>query len=166
MQNYYSVEAISIEIGVSIPTIRQKAKNLGFDTSRITENRKKRIIQACQTTIEKKNQAAELIKFKKNLKITEISSQSGSTLEKRLEIAKKEFDNINKSLAECQNIIDAKGTILITPTNGAVSSNPAVKTKCELLKQHNALQKTIQDLENALKLSLKPASQVNTIDDE
>ena len=166
MRKYYSVEEISTEIGVSIPTIRQKAKNLCFDTSKITENRKKRIIDACQETIRKKNAAKELLDVKNRIKTTEISGESGSTLEKRLEIAKKEFDYINKSLAECQNIIDQKGTMMITATNGAVSSNPAVKTKCELLKQHNALQKTIQDLENALKLSLKPSGTLNTIDDE
>ena len=166
MQKYYSVEEISMEIGVSIPTIRQKAKNLGFDTQRLTENRKKRIINACQSVIQKKNEAKELLNVKNNIKYEEISSESGSTLEKRLEIAKREFDCINKSLAECQNIIDQKGTMMITVTNGAVSSNPAVKTKCELLKQHNALQKTIQDLENALKLSLKPSGKINTIDDE
>lgn len=165
-QKYYSVDEISMEIGVNRTTIYQKAKNLRIDTAKITESRKKRIIEACQGVLLRKKEAKELLKVKDNIKTTEISGESGSTLEKRLEIAKKEFDNINKSLAECQNIIDQKGTMMIMVTNGAVASNPAVKTKCELLKQHNALQKTIQDLENTLKLSLKPSGTVNTIDDE
>ena len=158
MQHYYSVAEISAELGISDKTIYKKVAEFGFDTSKITESKKNRLIKALQPTIDRKREAKELLNVKNRTKTMEISNETGSTLEKRLEIAKIEFDNINKSLAECQNLIDQKGTMMITPTNGAVSSNPAVKTKCELMKQHNALQKTIQDLENALKLSISSNS--------
>lgn len=170
MQNYYSVDEISAEVGVNRNTIYQKARNLGIDTSKITEKRKIKLIQAVSDTIERKNEAEAFMNDVKNEKVcktVEIFGQSGSTLEQRLSIAKKEFDLITKSLAECQVAIEKKGTILMNGNNGTISSNPAVKTKCELLKQHNALQKTIQDLENALKMSVAPAtSKISTIDDE
>lgn len=170
MQNYYSVDEISAEVGVNRNTIYQKARNLGIDTSKITEKRKIKLIQAVSDTIERKNEANEFlndVKSEKVGKTVEIFGQSGSTLEQRLSIAKKEFDLITKSLAECQIAIEKKGTILMNGNNGTISSNPAVKTKCELLKQHNALQKTIQDLENALKMSVAPSvSKISTIDDE
>ena len=170
MQNYYSVDEISAEIGVHRASIYQKAKLLGIDTQKITEKRKNKLIEAVKPMLERKNEANEFlndVKTEKIGKTVEIFGQSGSTLEQRLSIAKKEFDLITKSLAECQIAIEKKGTILMNGNNGTISSNPAVKTKCELLKQHNALQKTIQDLENALKMSVAPAvSKISTIDDE
>ena len=170
MQNYYSVDEISAEIGVNRNTIYQKARNLGIDTGKITENRKLKLIKACSETIERKKEAEDFLNESKKAKVektAEIAGQTGSTLEQRLAIAKKEFDLITKSLAECQVAIERKGTILMNGNNGTISSNPAVKTKCELLKQHNALQKTIQELENTLKMSVIPTiSKINTIDDE
>lgn len=170
MQNYYSVDEISAEIGVNRNSIYQKAKILGIDTSRITEKRKAKLIKAVSPILDRKKEADAFLDDVKSAKVdktVEISHQSGSTLEQRLSIAKKEFDLITKSLAECQIAIEKKGTILMNGNNGTISSNPAVKTKCELLKQHNALQKTIQDLENAMKMSVAPiSSKVNTIDDE
>lgn len=170
MQNYYSVDEISAEIGVNRNSIYQKAKILGIDTSRITEKRKTKLIKAVSPILDRKKEADAFLDDVKSAKVgktVEISHQSGSTLEQRLSIAKKEFDLITKSLAECQIAIEKKGTILMNGNNGTISSNPAVKTKCELLKQHNALQKTIQDLENAMKMSVAPiSSKVNTIDDE
>jgi len=158
MKNYYSVGEISTELGISDKTIYKRAAELGFDTSKITEKRKEKLIQACKAVVDRKKEAKELLKAAENVKSDAISGQTGSTLEKRLEIAKKEFDNISKSLAECQIVIERKGTIMMNGNNGIVSSNPAVKTKCELLKQHNALQKTIQDLENTLKLTVSSDS--------
>lgn len=167
MRNYISVEEISEEIGVHRTTLYQKAKAIGIDTQKITEARKKKLIKALQPTIDRKNEANEFLKEVKGEKlglIEEISSQSGSTLEKRLLIAKREFDNVTKSLVQCQKAIDLKGTILMNGNNGTISSNPAVKTKCELLKQQNALQKTISELEQALKMSVPTTH--NVIDDE
>ena len=166
--NYYSVDEISAEIGVNQTTIYQKAKILGIDTSKITKARKNKLIKACEGTIQRKKKAKEFIEDVKQEDVgetEEISSQTGSTLEKRLSIAKKEFDNVTKSLKQCQKAIDLKGTILMNGNNGTISSNPAIKTKLELLKQHNALQKTISDLEQALRITITPSSK-DAIDDE
>lgn len=169
MQVYFSVDEISTEIDVHRATIYQKARDLGIDTSKITKTKKNQLIKACKGIVERKNEAKGFIDDVKKAEVgqtDEISSQRGSTLEKRLEIAKKEFDNVSKSLAQCQVAIDLKGTILMNGNNGTISSNPAVKTKCELLKQQNALQKTIQDLENALKYSISTSINESVIDDE
>lgn len=162
MQDYFSVAEISAEIGVSDKVIYKHAKLLGIDTSKITEDEKERLIEACSKTIARKTEAQEFISGAKVDETDMISLQSESTLEKRLYIAKNEFNHITKSLADCQMAIDKKGTIILN-NNGAISSNPAVKTKCELLKQQNALQKTISDLEQALKMSVP--SQESAIDD-
>lgn len=162
MQDYFSVVEISAEIGVSDMVLYKKAKLLGIDTSKITKDEKEKLIDACSETIQRKKDAQEFIKGAKVDETDMISLQSESTLEKRLYIAKNEFNHITKSLADCQMAIDKKGTIILN-NNGAISSNPAVKTKCELLKQQNALQKTISDLEQALKMSIP--SQESAIDD-
>ena len=156
MQNYYSVGAISTEIGVSDKKIYKVAKELGIDTSKITKIKKNKLIKACESTIKRKKEAnafSEAIKNAKVGKTEQIANQSGSTLEQRLSKAKKDYDNVNKSLAECQIAIDLHGTIIQNGNNGTISSNPAVKTMCELLKQKNALDKTINELEEKLKLS-------------
>ena len=165
MQNYYSVGEISAEIGVSDKVIYKNAKLLGIDTQKITETRKKKLIKSCKSTIDRKNEAKEFIKGTKADKTEEISLNSESTIEKRLTIAKREFNLITKSLADCQMAIDKKGTIIMN-NNGAISSNPAIKTKCELLKQHNALQKTITELESALKMTIPTTQKSSVIDDE
>ena len=168
MQNYFKVDEISAETGVNPTTIRQKIKILGLDASKITKNRKNKIIEALKPTIERKSQANNFVEAIKSVKIEQndvIVDKSGSTLENRLKIAKREFDLVNKSLIECQIAIDTHGTIIQNGHNGTISSNPAVKTKCELLKQQTALQKTIQELEDRLKLSTNEI-QINTIDDE
>ena len=169
MQSYFTVDEISTEIDVNRNTLYQKARELGIDTSKITKIKKNKLIKACQSTIERKSEAKAFIEDVKGAKVEktdEISAHSGSTLEKRLAIAKKEFDNVSKSLAECQVAIDLKGTILMNGNNGTISSNPAVKTKCELLKQQNALQKTIQELEDTLKLTISTSINVSVIDDD
>lgn len=168
MTNYYSVDEISAEVGVHPSSIYKKAKILNIDPKRITETRKKKLIKALESAIERKNEANDFlddVKQEEVGEIEEISSQSGSTLEKRLFIAKKEFDNVTKSLKQCQKAIDLKGTILMNGNNGTISSNPAIKTKCELLKQQNALQKTISDLEQALRITITSTSK-DAIDDE
>ena len=164
MKYYFTVDEISAEINVSDKLIYKKAKLLNIDTSKIGNAEKKKLIDACSDTIARKREAEELLSDIEVSETDMISLQSESTLEKRLEIAKNEFNLITKSLAECQAVIDKKGTILMNGNNGTISSNPAVKTKCELLKQHNALQKTISELESTLKLSF--ASPNSVIDDE
>lgn len=138
---------------------------MGIDTQKITISRKKKLIKACSSTIQQKTEAKEFLTGAKAEESDLISLESVSTLDKRLEIAKNEFNLITKSLKDCQMAIDRKGTIIMNGNNGTISSNPAVKTKCELLKQQNALQKTISELEQALKMSI-PVSESNTIDDE
>lgn len=165
MQNYFTVAEISAEIGVSNKVLYKNAKLLGIDTQKITLSRKKKLIKACLSTIKRKKEAKEFLTGAKAEESDLISLESVSTLDKRLEIAKNEFNLITKSLKDCQMAIDRKGTIIMNGNNGTISSNPAVKTKCELLKQQNALQKTISELEQALKMSI-PVSESNTIDDE
>ena len=164
MQNYFTLDAISSEIGVSRQTLRKKCYQLDIDIQKIGKTNKKKLIKACSDTIARKREAKDLLNAIEVSETDKISLESESTLEKRLEIAKNEFNLITKSLAECQTVINKKGTILMNGNNGTISSNPAVKTKCELLKQQNALQKTISELESALKLSF--ASPNSVIDDE
>lgn len=167
MPTYIPLDEISSEIGVSYETLRKKCYQLSLDPKKITKKNKSDLITSLQTTINRKKEANEFISDVKNVKVSkteEISKQSGSTLETRLNIAKKEFDNVSKSLAECQVAIDLKGTIIMNGNNGTVSSNPAVKTKCDLLKQQIALQKTIQELEDQLKLSISAPTD-SVIDD-
>ena len=164
MKDYFSVDEISAEINVSDKLIYKKAKLLGIDTSKIGETEKEMLIEACSEAIERKREAKELLSDVKVSESDLISMESESTLEKRLFIAKKEFNLITKSLAECQAVIDKKGTILMNGNNGTISMNPAAKTKCELLKQQTALQKTISDLEASLRLTIPVSHSV--IDDE
>lgn len=165
MKDYFSVEEISTEINVSDMVLYKHARNLGIDTSKIGETEKEKLIEACSETIARKKEAKELLKDVEVSESEMIDLENRSTLEKRLYIAKKEFNLITRSLAECQVVIDKKGTIMMNGNNGTVSMNPAVKTKCELLKQQNALQKTISDLESALKLSVT-IKRNSVIDDE
>ena len=162
----HSVDEISKEVGVSLPTLYSKIRFLGIDTSSIDDDAKAKIIEACADTVSMKKEAKQFIEDVQGAEVGEteiISDKSGSTLEQRLAIAKKEFDRITKSLEECQVAINLKGTILMNGNNGTISSNPAIKTKCDLLKQHTALQKTITELENALKITAPVRS---VIDDE
>lgn len=164
MEHYFSVDEISAETDIHRNTLYAKAKKLGVDTSRIGQTEKQKLIDACAETLERKREAQEFISGAEVGESEMISLESASTLEQRLYIAKKEFNLITKSLADCQMVIDRKGTIIMNP-NGAVSMNPAVKTKCELLKQQNALQKTISDLESSLKITA-PIQKHSVIDDE
>ena len=166
MQNYFTIDEISNEIDVNRNTLYQKARDLGIDTSKITKIRKNKLIKACQSTIERKKEAnafSEAIKNAKVEKTDKIANQSGSTLEQRLLKAKKDYDNVNKSLAECQIAIDLHGTLIQNGNNGTISSNPAVKTMCELLKQKNALDKTINELEEKLKLSKSTSDEKRSV---
>lgn len=163
MKDYFSVAEISAEIGVSKDVIYKHARILDIDTSKIDDQAKEMLIDACSETINRKKEAKEFLTGADPSESEEISLDSESTLSQRLYIAKKEFNFITKSLADCQMAIERKGTIILN-NNGAISSNPAIKTKCELLKQHNALQKTISDLEQALKMAAPAKNKV--IDDE
>lgn len=166
MQDYFSVEAISHEIGISDKTVYKRASELGIDTSKITKTKKDELIKACEGTIEKKRMAQELTGSLKNAKLditNTILDKSGATHEERLTIAKQDYDKLVKNIVACDYMIEIKGEF-ISNSNGSISSNPAVKTKCELLKQKNSLDKTISDLEDKLKYSIS-SPQDNVIDD-
>ena len=165
MENYFTLDEISREIDVSKETLRKKCYQLGLETRQIDAETKKILLDACAETIQRKTEAKELLSDVEVDESEMISLESASTLEQRLYIAKKEFNLITRSLAECQAVIEKKGTILSNGNNGTVSMNPAVKTKCELLKQQNALQKTISDLESSLKITA-PIQKHSVIDDE
>lgn len=152
MKHYYSVEEISTEIGISRQALTKRIKKLGLDTKTIGNKEKKLIIDSASEEIEKKKLTTDILSSVSSLQTIEILNETGSTLEQRLVIAKQKFDFVNQCIAECESAISSVGTI-VDNANGSVSSNPAVKTMNELLKQHTALQKTINELEERLKLT-------------
>lgn len=155
MEHYYSVEEISKEIGISRQNLTKRIKKMGVDTKKIDENTKKAIIDDCFDEINKKNtknMILNVINGVSEVKSSEISNESGSTLLKRLEIAKQKYDFVNECLAILEIEIKELG-ILINNANTSVSSNPAVKSWNELTKSQNVYQKQIDDLEEKLKLS-------------
>lgn len=167
MKGYFTIGEISKEIGVSDKTLYKRAKDLEIDTSKITSKRKEMLIKACEEVANRKNSVKGFLQNVSNAKVVEsdtISSQSGSTLEKRLEIAKQKFDFVNKCIADCESAIKANN-VIIDNANGSISSNPAVKTMCELLKQHTSLQRNIQELEEKLKLISTSTTTGSAIDD-
>ena len=166
MQDYYSVGAISTEIGVSDKKIYKVAKDLGLNTKEIGENEKKLIKEACLDTILRKKQANELVNDLKSAKLDKsgtIYSKSGSTLEERLLNAKQDYDKVIKNILACDFMIETNGEFITNSNNGAVSPHPALKTKCELLKQKNALDKTINELEEKLKLSKSTSEEKRSV---
>lgn len=156
MPNYITLDEISSKINVSYETLRKKCYKLGIEPQKITKTKEKQLIKACQDTIDRKNEAKDLISSLGNVKVSkndEIVNESGSTLEKRLFNAKKDYDNIVKNIIASDYLIEEKGEYIVNGNNGTVSLNPALKGKIELIKQKNALDKTINELEEKLKLS-------------
>ena len=153
MSKYISIEAISNEIGVSDKTIYKRCANLGIDTSKITEEVKEQIIEACSDTISRKAESKELEDRLKTIKVSpkyKLFGTNGSKLPTMLDLALQDFDANQKMILECQEVIDQFGTIMKTSHNGTISSNPAVKTKTELLKAQSTLRKDIKELEQAM----------------
>lgn len=165
MKDYFSVGEISTEFGISRQTISKKIKELGIDSRKITEQDKDLIYKQCLTTIKAKDNRKELEEKEKLIETDTIVDKNGSTLEQRLEIAKREFDNLNKSLIKYQIAIETYGEYLIDEKNSQPYPNPLMKVKVDLWKQHNALQKTIQDLEDKLKYSISSSLNDSAIDD-
>lgn len=153
MANYVSVEEISNEIGVSASTVYKKCTLLGFDTGKITKSAKKQIIEACSETISRKEESKALEEKLKGIKVSpkyRLFGANGSKLPMMLDLALQDFDANQKMILECQEVIDQFGTIIKTSHNGTISSNPAVKTKTELMKAQSTLRKDIRELENAM----------------
>lgn len=169
MKNYFTVDEISAEIGLNRITLYKKAKLLGIDTSKITKTVKKKLINACKETISRKEDAKEFeqaIKSKKVAKKNLLVGKSGKELEIMLELAIKDFDNNQKSIEECQFAIEEKGTIINNGNNGTISSNPAVKTKTELLKSQSVLRKDILTIKQALESKVDYEDEENPFGDE
>ena len=153
MANYFSVEAISQEIGVSASTVYKRCASLGFDTSKITKTMKKRIIDACEDTLSMKQESKEMEERLKSIKVSpkyRLFGSNGSKLPMMLDLALQDFDANQKMIMECQEVIDQFGTIIKASHNGTISSNPAVKTKTELMKAQSTLRKDIKELEQAM----------------
>ena len=163
MKNYFTIDEISVETGVNRNTLYQKARILEIDTSKITKAKKNKLIKACSETISRKEEAKE---FEQSLKSKKVSKKNllvgkcGKELEIMLDLALKDFDDNQNSIKECQYAIELKGTIIQNGNNGTISSNPAVKTKTELLKSQTALRKDIMALKEAL------ASKVDYLDED
>ena len=153
MANYFSVEEISNEIGVSASTVYKRCALLGIDTAKISTKAKKEIINACSETLSMKAEAKSLEDKLKGIKVSpkyRLFGTNGSKVQMMLDLALQDFDANQKMILECQEVIDQFGTIMKTSHNGTISSNPAVKTKTELLKAQSTLRKDIKELENAL----------------
>lgn len=168
MSSYFTVGEISAEIGVSDKTLYKRAKLLGIDTSKIDSKQKKALIEACSDTISRKQGTKFLMDIQSNVKVENveaISGQTGSTIESRLQDAKREYDALNLDLIEVAEVIRHTGRIVTNGNNGATSISSAMKTKLELLKQFISLQTKIQDLEDKLKYSVQITKQESAIDD-
>ena len=163
MENYIHIEEISKELGISSRTLRKYCKDLNILPTKITKSDKKALIKASKETISRKDDAKEFeqsLKSKKVAKKNLLVGKSGKELEIMLDLALKDFDDNQNSIEECQYAIELKGTIIQNGNNGTISSNPAVKTKTELLKSQTALRKDIMALKEAL------ASKVDYLDED
>lgn len=153
MAQYISVEEISNEIGVSASTVYKRCALLGLDTGKITKTAKKQIIDACAETLSMKAESKSMEEKLKSIKVSpkyRLYGSNGSKLPMMLDLALQDFDANQKMILECQEVIDQFGTIIKASHNGTISSNPAVKTKTELLKAQSTLRKDIKELESAL----------------
>lgn len=151
--SYFKLDEISREIGLSTETLRKKCYLLDIDTQKITKTAKNKLIKACKESIERKTDAKLFEKSIKSIKVSndkKLVGKSGEELQIMLDLAKKDFDDNQKSILECQFAIEEKGTILNNGNNGTISSNPAVKTKNELLKAQAQLRKDIILITQAL----------------
>ena len=81
MKDYFTVDEISAEINVNRNTLYQKARKLGIDTSKIDENAKSLLIDACAETIARKREAKELLNGVEVSKSDLISLESEFVLE-------------------------------------------------------------------------------------
>ena len=167
--SYFKIDEISKELGLHKDTVRKKCYELEIDTKKITKTAKNKLIKGLQDTISRKEDAKEFeqaLKSKKVDKKNLLVGKSGKELEIMLDLALKDFDNNQKSIEECQFAIEEKGTIIIASHNGTVSSNPAVKTKTELLKSQSVLRKDILTIKQALESKVDYQDEDNPFGDE
>lgn len=155
MQVYYSIEEISKDIGISRQTLTKRVKKLGLDSKKLGNKERELIIADVQDEIDKKNVSKDVLKSvigAYNVQSVSISSINGATYEQRLEISKQKLDFVTKELDKLEKAIADSGSI-IDNANGSISQSPVVKTFNDYLKSYNTLQKTINELEEKLKLS-------------
>lgn len=154
MKDYYTIDEISKELGISRQKLSPKAKKHGFDLKKMSVEEKNVLIDECKDVLEGKKIQSDILmanSMSKGLKSREISKKSGATHEERLEMSKIEFDFVNNLLEEAKATIKMSG-ILAKSTNGNSSQNSALKTYNDLIKSRNILQKEINELEEKLKL--------------
>lgn len=162
--DYISVSDLSSELNVSVQSIYAKAKKMDIDTKKIGDQEKEMLRQSFTEVSKLKKNASEFEKASASVQCTEISSQSGSTLEQRLADAKQKFDNLNRTIANYQLAIDTYGDVFTNESNGQPYVNPVQKSLNDALKQYAVINKTINELEEKLKYSVSvPADSV--IDD-
>ena len=165
MQDYYNIDEISKELGISRQKLSPKAKKLGFDLKKMTEDEKNLLIDECVDVLEGKSNQSAILSFKSDLKSLKnplISKIDGATTEEVLKNAKEQFDFVVQCLEECKANIKENG-IAVKSSNGNTAQNTYVKSFNDFAKTYNTLLKSINDLEDKLKLTSKTT--VRAIDD-
>ena len=165
MKDYYSVEEISKIIGVSRQQLTIRAKKLGFNLKKLSEDEKNLLIEDCSDVLEGKSDQSAILSYKSDLKSLKnplISKIDGATTEEVLKNAKEQFDFVVQCLEECKANIKENG-IAVKSSNGNTAQNTYVKSFNDFAKTYNTLLKSINDLEDKLKLTSKTT--VRAIDD-
>lgn len=150
---YYTIDEISNEIGLSTDLIRHRCYSLDIDTKKIGKDEKAMILDACSEAIERKADSKSFEQMVKSIKVASKEQLVGTDrniLQIMLDLAKKDFDDNQTAILQCQEVINEVGAIIKTSHNGTISSNPAVKTKNDLMKSQSTLRKDIMLLEQAL----------------
>lgn len=165
MEYYFSVNELSTEFGISTRSIYNKANKLGIDTKKIGLNEKEKLKESFSEVSKLKKNASVFEQASGTVQTAEISNLNGSTVEQRLEIEKKRYDNLNRTIAKYQLAIDTYGDVFINEANGQPYANPVQKSLNEAYKQSAVINKTINELEEKLKYSILASSQESAIDD-
>ena len=155
MKDYYTIEEISKEFGISRQKLSPKAKKLGFDLKMITEEQKNVLFDVCSDVLEGKANQSAILMSKSELKIAKkplISNLTGATSEETLKDAKKRFDFVVECLNECEKNIRENG-IGVKSSNGNTAQNTYVKSYNDFSKTYTALLKQINELEDKLKIT-------------
>ncbi len=154
MKNYYKIDEISIELGVSRETIRKNIKKLGLDSRKIDETAKSLLVKELQSTLNIKNKGKMLESKVLGAKVEqsdEIPIESKSSLEILRIKAIQRYNLLEETAKNLEIVIKEDLGFVVNGTNGLVGLSPAVKGITEITKQQNALTKTIKELEEALK---------------
>ena len=165
MQDYYSVEEISKKIGISRQKVNDRVKKMGFDTKKLGDDEFKAILYDSLDVLQGKKAQSDILVADSDIEVQEIaiiSNESGSTIEKRLELSKIEFDFITNQLEKERKKVLSVGTSVKT-SNGNTAQSSAMKTYNDLIKSRNILNKEINELEEKLKLSKSTSEEKRSI---